>query len=171
MLPVLLMRKCNPPQPTGWKRQRACPARLPPATTRTADMAQGVRLTRRMLGMLQARLPDAGLDRVKDPRDVRGRRWVLEVLLRAVVVALIAGCKSLAQAEALTAEMSVPLRKRLGIARRVADTTMRDVLCALDPEELRGPLHQVVRAAHRRKALEPDMLPFGAVAMDGKGSG
>ena len=133
-------------------------------------MAQGVRLTRRMLGMLHARLPDAGLDRVKDPRDVRGRRWALEVLLRAVLVALIAGCKSLAQAEALTAEMSVPLRKRLGIARRVADTTMRDVLCALDPEELRGPLHLVVRAAHRRKALEPDVLPFGVVAMDGKGS-
>jgi hypothetical protein len=133
-------------------------------------MAQGVRLTRRMLGMLQARLPDARLDRVKDPRGVRGQRWVLAVLLRAVLVALIAGCKSLAQAEALTAEMSVPLRKRLGIARRVADTTMRDVLCALDPEELRGPLHFVVRAAHRRKALEPDVLPFGVVAMDGKGS-
>jgi hypothetical protein len=131
-------------------------------------MAQEARLTRRMLGVLVARLPETRLDQVKDPRSVRGRRWTLEVLLRVVLVALVAGCKSLAQTEALTAEMSLPLRKRLGIARRVADTTMRDVLCAVDPEELRGPLHALVRAAHRRKALEPEVLPFGVVAMDGK---
>jgi hypothetical protein len=96
------------------------------------------------------------------------KRWTLEVLLRVVVVALVAGCKSLGQAEALTAEMSLAVRRRLGIARRVADTTMRDALCALDPDEVRRPLHARVRAAHRRKALEPDALPFGVVAMDGK---
>jgi hypothetical protein len=45
---------------------------------------------------------------------------------------------------------------------------MRDLLCMLEPDELRHPLHAVVRAAHRRKALEPDVLPFGVVAMDGK---
>jgi hypothetical protein len=131
-------------------------------------MAHDVRLARRMIGMLVARLPEAALDRVKDPRRVRGRRWTLDALLRFVLVAMVAGCKSLSQAEALSAEMSVPLRKRLGIARRIADTTLRDVLCALDPEELRGPLHALVRAAHRRKALEPEGLPFGVVAMDGK---
>jgi hypothetical protein len=131
-------------------------------------MAQDGRLSRRMIGVLVARLPEAGLDRVKDPRRVRGRRWKLDVLLRLVVVALVAGCKSLMQAEALSNEMSVVLRQRLGIARRIADTTLRDVLCALDPEELRGPLHSLVRVAHRRKALEPDGLPFGVVALDGK---
>lgn len=131
-------------------------------------MAQEARLTRRMIGVLAARLPEAQLDRVKDPRSGRGRRWPLFVLLRAVLVAMVAGCKSLALAEALTAEMSAPLRKRLGIGRRVADTTMRDALCALDPEELRRPLHALVRSAHRRKALEPETLPFGVVAMDGK---
>ena len=131
-------------------------------------MAQELRLTRRMIGVLAARLPEARLDQVKDPRRVRGRRWALPTLLRLVLVAMVAGRRSLAQAEALSAEMSRPLRKRLGIARRVADTTMRDALCALDPEELRRPLHAVVRSAHRRKALEPEQLPFGVVAMDGK---
>jgi hypothetical protein len=121
-----------------------------------------------MLGVLAARLPEARLDQVKDPRRAKGRRWELRVVLRAVLMAMVAGCKSLALAEALTAEMSPVLRKRLGIARRIADTTMRDVLCALDPEELRGPLHALTRAAHRRKALEPDKLPFGVVALDGK---
>jgi hypothetical protein len=128
------------------------------------------RLTRRVLGVLVARLPDTQLDKLNDPRSLRGRRWPLAVLLRAVIVALVAGCKSLAQAEALTAEMSVVARKRLGIARRIADTTLRDLLCVLEPEELRRPLHAVVRAAHRRKALEPSDLPFGVVAMDGKGT-
>ncbi len=47
---------------------------------------------------------------------------------------------------------------------------MRDLLCTLDPEELRCPLHAVVRAGHRTKALDPDDLPFGVVAMDGKGT-
>src|SRR5580704_7216857 len=110
-------------------------------------MAQEARLTRRMIGVLTARLPEARLEQVKDPRGVKGRRWALPVLLRAVLVAMVAGCKSLALVEALTAEMSVPLRKRLGIARRIADTTLRDALCALDPEQLRGPLHALVRAA------------------------
>jgi hypothetical protein len=126
------------------------------------------RLTRRVLGVLVARLPETRLDKLDDPRSLRGRRWPLAVLLRAVLVALVAGCKSLAQAEALTAEMSAAARKRLGIARRIADTTMRDLLCMLDPDELRRSLHAVVRAAHRRKALEHDRLPFGVVAMDGK---
>ena len=131
-------------------------------------MAQETRLTRRMIGVLAARLPEARLDRVKDPRRVRGRRWELRVVLKAVLVAMVAGCKSLALAEALTTEMSGPLRKRLGIGRRIADTTMRGVLCALDPMTLRAPLHDLVRSAHRRKALEPEGLPFGVVAMDGK---
>jgi hypothetical protein len=126
------------------------------------------RLTRRVLGALVARLPESQLDKVSDPRGVRGRRWPLAVLLRAVLLAILAGCKSLAQAEALTAEMSAAARKRLGIARRIADTTMRDLLCMLEPDELRRPLHAIVRAAHRRKALEPDRLPFGVVAGDGK---
>lgn len=131
-------------------------------------MAQEARLTRRMLGVLIARMPEIRLDQVKDPRQRRGRRWALDVLLRAVLVAMVAGCKSLAQAEALTAEMSVALRRKLGIPRRIADTTMRDVLCTLDPADLRRPLHALVRAAYRRKALEPEELPFGVVAMDGK---
>jgi hypothetical protein len=39
---------------------------------------------------------------------------------------------------------------------------------ALQPSELRKPLHALVRAAQRRKALQPDELPFGVVSLDGK---
>jgi hypothetical protein len=117
------------------------------------------RLTRRVLGVLVARLPETRLDKLDDPRSLRGRRWPLAVLLRAVLVALVAGCKSLAQAEALTAEMSAAARKRLGIARRIADTTMRDLLCMLDPDELRRSLHAVVRAAASRTTATTRSTP------------
>lgn len=133
-------------------------------------MVQDGGMRRRLIGVLACRLPEARLGEVDDPRDARGRRWALASLLSAVVTGLVAGCKSLAQTEALTAEMSPMLRRRLDIRRRVADTTMRDALVKVAPNQLRASLHAQVKAAHRRKALEPDGLPFGVVAMDGKGS-
>ena len=133
-------------------------------------MAQDERLKRRMVGMLASRLPEAQLGEVEDPRDARGKQWQLAALLRAVVVGVAVGCKSLAQTEALTAEMSPAARSRLGIRRRIPDTTMRDALVEVDPKKLRYSLHAQTKAAHRRKALEPNGLPFGVVAMDGKSS-
>jgi hypothetical protein len=133
-------------------------------------MEKDGRLRRRMVGMLKARLPEALLGEVADPRDDRGKVWPLVALLTAVVTGLAVGCKSLAQTESLTAEMSPAVRRRLGIRRRVADTTMRDALVKVDPKQLRSALQAQTKAAHRRKALEPDGLPFGVAAMDGKGS-
>jgi predicted transposase YbfD/YdcC len=131
-------------------------------------MAQENRFNRRVVGMLKARLPDLGLDRVVDPRSKQGRRWPLATLLRTVVVGLIAGCKSLADVEVLTANFSLTARRQLGIRRRVPDTTLRTLLCRLQPDCLRGVIHSLVRKAHRRKALTPQGFPFGIVAMDGK---
>jgi hypothetical protein len=134
-------------------------------------MENSKRWLRRLAGVLAARLPDARLDDVADPRARRGRRWKqLRVLLVATVTAICAGAKSLADLEKMTAEMAPPMRRRLGIPRRIPDTTMRDVLCVMDPRELRGSIHALTRAAHRRKALEPDRLPFGVLVMDGKGT-
>lgn len=131
-------------------------------------MAQTIRIKRRVMGMLGKRLREAGLDEVDDPRDRRGRRWSLGALLRSVVVAMIAGCSSLKHLECMTAALAPAVRARLGIFRRVPDTTLRDALCQLEPAELRPSLHAVVKSAHRRKALEHDQLPFGVVSLDGK---
>lgn len=132
-------------------------------------MAQPARLTRRIAGVLRSRLPELGLDQVPDPRHRRGQRWKhLSVLLRAAVVGLVAGRKSTAETEALTDEMSVPMRRMLGIPRRVPDTTMRQTLIRIEPDELRARLHAQTKAAHRRKALRPMGLPFGHVAVDGR---
>ena len=132
-------------------------------------MAQDRRMTRRIAGLLNARLPDAQLDRVADPRHARGKRWKrLAVLLRATVAAIVAGCRSTRQTEALTDELSPAMRRLLHVARRVPDTTLRATLIAIAPDELRRCLQHQVRAAHRRKALTPVALPFGQVAIDGK---
>ena len=127
-----------------------------------------LRMNRRLYGMLGKRLKEARLDEVQDPRDERGQRWSLDVLLRCLIGGLLCGARSLADVEKLSTQLSRPMRSLLGVRRRVPDTTLRDTLCGLEPEALRAPLHAVVGAAYRRKALEPDELPFGVVSMDGK---
>ena len=127
---------------------------------------EGRRL-RRMVGLLHARLPELDLDAVVDPRAREGR-WSLAQILRSTLVGLMAGCKSLWEAEQLTAGLSVAARQQLGLPRRLADTTARDALCQVSLDELRPVLHRAVRAAWRRKALEPVGLPLSVVALDGK---
>jgi hypothetical protein len=132
-------------------------------------MAQDPRLRRRIVGVLQARLPELGLQELSDPRKRRGRRWkALPALLRACLLGLMAGRKSFRELEALTDELALPWRAKLALPRRIPDTTMRSTLCKLEPAELRDCLRRQAKAAHRRKALVPFGLPFGQVAIDGK---
>lgn len=127
------------------------------------------RLTRRLIGALRARLPDLGLEHVQDPRRrLESARWSLPHVLRATLVGLVAGCRSLADLESFTSATSRAARKALGLRGRLPDTTTRDLLVRLEPSDLRAARVNQVRQAHRRKALEPDGLPFGVVSMDGK---
>jgi hypothetical protein len=128
------------------------------------------RLTRRVAGVLATRLPELQLEEVADPRREHGRKWPLATLLHTIIVGMVAGRRSLAEVEHLSDEMSLPVRRMLRIPRRVPDTTMRDTAVKIDPDELRKCLRQQAKAALRRKALEPYHLPFGVVAMDGKGT-
>jgi len=131
-------------------------------------MKENHRIRRRMAGVIKARLPDLKLDSVKDPRKARGKRWKLDVLLKTSVTAMACRCKSLAQTEDLSKEMGSGMRKLLGTNRRVPDTTLRNLMVRLSPSQLRPCLYRQAKAAHRRKALKPEGLPFGVVAIDGK---
>ena len=131
-------------------------------------MDKEIRMSRRMAGVLKSRLPETGLDKVSDPRRAQGKRWPLSVILKACLAGMLAGCKSLAQTEALTNEMSPAMSGMLGIGRRVPDTTARNVLVRLQPYTLRACIHRQIKKAWRRKALIPVELPFGVVAIDGK---
>lgn len=126
-------------------------------------------MNRRIFGMLAKRLDEAALDEVEDGRDDRGKRWPLGSLLRAAVGAMLSGSRSLFDVEMLSQRLSRPVRSLLGIGRRLPDTTLRSALCAVEPWQVLPALHAVVRHAQRRKALEPDELPFGVVSLDGKG--
>src|SRR6266545_1762222 len=122
------------------------------------------RCLRRTVGLLTVRLPELDLEAVPDPRAREGR-WSLGQLLRAALVGLMAGCKSLWETEDLTDRLSSPMRRLLGLPRRLADTTMRDALCRPElVDGLRPALHRLVRAAWRRKALAPVGLPIGVLA-------
>ena len=131
-------------------------------------MPKNVRMSRRMAGIIKTRFSETGLDQVPDPRRAQGKRWLLTTVLKTCIAGMMAGCKSLAQTEALTNEMSPAMSGMLGIGRRVPDTTARNVLVRLAPSDLRACIHRQTKKACRRKALMPDGLPFGVVAIDGK---
>ena len=125
------------------------------------------RVVRRVVGVLRARLPEVALEEVPDPRAREGR-WSLAQILTATLVGLLAGCRSLSETEALTEGLAPPMRRWLGLPRRLSDTTARDALCRVPLDGLRAALHRAVKAAWRRKALEPECLPIQVVALDGK---
>lgn len=125
-------------------------------------------MLRRVSGWLSKRLPEARLGEVDDPRSRRGRRRSMGSVLGSVLVGVVAGCRSLAEVEQVTAEMAPRLRRQLGLKGSLPDTTARDLLCRLCPMSIRKALHRVVHKAHQRKALAPEGLPMGMVAMDGK---
>ncbi len=127
-----------------------------------------LRLRRRLAGFLRKRLRELHLDDVADARDRRGRRWELRTLLEAMVIGLTAGAQGLGEVEEVTDTMTLQMRHWLGIPRRMPDTTLRDALLTVDPQLLRPALHRAVRAAHRRKALEVEQVPFGVLSLDGK---
>jgi hypothetical protein len=125
------------------------------------------RWNRRLVGACSARMSELRLGDARDPR-LRKGRWGFGRLLGVMLLGLVADRRSLAETERLTEKLSGPVRRRLGIGRRVPDTTLRDAAVRTDPEELRGRLHRQVRLARRRQALDHDRFPVGVATIDGR---
>jgi hypothetical protein len=136
--------------------------------SREKPMALSDRLTRSQARHLAKRISDLGLEHVADPRAEKSRKWRWPALLRTVVVALAAGAKGLAEAETLSGQFSLGIKKLFGVWRPLPDTTARDALVRTSVDSVRKVLYRMCKAAWRRKALEPDGLPLHAVSMDGK---
>lgn len=126
------------------------------------------RMIRSAAGMLAVGLAGAGLGRIEDDRGQRNRRWSVLALSKAVVVGLVVGLQGFKELEALTDRLSRVLREKLGLGRRLSDTTVRDFLVHAQLPSLQAALHRQVRTALRRKQLEPVGLPCNVVAIDGK---
>jgi len=106
-------------------------------------------------------------DAVPDPRNARGVRWSVQALLSTAVLGLLMLARSLRKAEKFSEDLAWAQRSR-GIKRRVPDSTLGDFLSRLKPQALREHLHRHILQEHRRKALEPEVLPIRAIAIDGK---
>jgi len=106
-------------------------------------------------------------DGIRDPRRRRGRRWSAQTLLTTAVLTLMMLAKSLRAAERLSEDLASGGRIK-GLGRRVPDSTMGDFVARMAPAPLREHLHRQILAEHRRKALEPRVLPIRAIAVDGK---
>jgi hypothetical protein len=128
------------------------------------------RVLRRTAGFISRFLSNSLLRFVGDPRDRRGRRWKsITPLLRLVCVGLAAGSKGLAEVERLSKRMPQKVRSLIGIVRSAPDTTMRNLICALDPSDVCQLIWIAGYDALRRKAIRNSgWFPFGIVSMDGK---
>jgi hypothetical protein len=123
-----------------------------------------------MAGLVARYFPDELLRQILDPRNTRGRTWKCHLpFLRAILLGLACGCHGFKEVEELTEDMTTSVRRRLGIPRRIPDTTLRDFACKLDSEQVSKVLYIVAYDAWRRKAFHQlEGFPFGVLSMDGK---
>lgn len=128
------------------------------------------RTLRRCAGFISRFFSNALVRRVADPRGTRGRRWKnAGPLLRTVCAGLASGCKGLLELERRTQQMPQKVRQMLGITRVTPDTTLRDYLCALNPDDICKLIWTVGYDAIRRKAIHSTKLfPWGVLSLDGK---
>ncbi len=103
---------------------------------------------------------------VTDPRNRRGIRWPLRVLLQTALVGMLTACRTLRDVEALTDEMKGTGRAL--VPGRVPDSTLYDLLPRLDVEQMREQLRRQAHQMWRAKSLEPQGLPCGVLSIDGK---
>ena len=116
---------------------------------------------------LRQRKDALSFEGIRDPRRRRGRRWSAQTLLTTAVLGLMMLAKSLRSAERLSEDLANGKRIK-GLGRRVPDSTLGNFLSRLSPTPIRRHLHEQILAEHRRKALEPTVLPIRALAVDGK---
>jgi predicted transposase YbfD/YdcC len=108
------------------------------------------------------------LDRVPDPRRVRGRRYRLGSLLTLCLVAVLGGARSLAGIARFAADSSAALREQLGLTSSTPNaSTLGRLLARLDGDAL----DDTVGAWLARYAVDPVDGPGQALvglAIDGK---
>ena len=85
-----------------------------------------------------------------------------------LLLGMVSGCRSLREVEDLSEEGSRTLQRVLKVGGRVSDTKLYQSIGELCEDELQRSLTRQVKAAHRRGGLEPESLPMGVIAIDGK---
>lgn len=114
----------------------------------------------------QARLPWD--ERVRDPRQGRGRRHGHLGLLGLVVAAFAVGKKGLKQAAQLAGDVGARTRKRLELPRSVVGSTLWRLLEKQLPDGLRETLRAQARRVLEDASTAHLAFPLGVVSIDGK---
>jgi predicted transposase YbfD/YdcC len=103
-----------------------------------------------------------------DPRQARGKRHEHRGLLGLLVAAFACGMKSLRRVEDLAEDLGARVRKRLGVAKKVSDTTLWRLLARQSAQGLRQTVAAQVQRLLRQPGLEKVALPLGVLSVDGK---
>ncbi len=107
---------------------------------------------------------------VVDPRDGRGRRHGHHGLLNALVMALASGQHTLRAVESLVEDVSPRARRKLGLPRKVSDSTLYRLLADHNPEGFRETVWNQLDGWWKSGLVSNDVVPGGVVAFDGKGA-
>jgi hypothetical protein len=107
---------------------------------------------------LQRIRPSRWFAKVKDPRASINQRWELPYLLEVLTAGMLSGCKTLREVETFSEVYD----------SRVSDTTLHDILVALDAKPLQEALERDVKVALRNHELPKDEFPVRITAIDGK---
>jgi predicted transposase YbfD/YdcC len=105
---------------------------------------------------------------VVDPRQARGKRYEHRGLLGLLVVAFACGLKSLRRVEDLAEDLGARVRKRLGVPKKVSDTTLWRLLAQQTAQGLRQTVGAQVRRLLKQPGLQKVALPLGVMSFDGK---
>jgi len=117
---------------------------------------------------LEKRVKALHFEQVDDPRNAGKVKLPLPTVLTALVAAMVTRARSLRGVERRTAQICCKQRGWLGVNRRIADNTFGKVLPRLPVAQLLACQHRLVKTEHRRGNLDPTVLPWGTVAIDGK---
>lgn len=126
---------------------------------------------------LRRRVRDLSFDSVEDPRVAGKVTHPLPRILTALVAAMVTMARSLRMVEQRTEQMAMKQGRWMDVDDRIADNTFGKVLPRLVFGDLMACLHRLVKAEHRRGNLKAErrngkqvegILPWGAVAIDGK---
>jgi len=105
---------------------------------------------------------------VVDPRQARGKRLEHRGLLGLLVAGFACGKKSLRRVEELAEDLGARVRKRLGVPRKVSDSTLWRLLASQSAQGLRQTVAAQVQRLLRQPGLEKVALPLGVLSVDGK---
>lgn len=109
---------------------------------------------------------------VEDTRAYRGNKpKSLDVIMRLLVAGFACGKMVLRSIEDLSADIDPTTRKKMGLAGRISDTCLYEMLERTPTAGFRETLWKGLRRDLDSKAITNDLFAGGAVAYDGKGAG